>query len=55
MKSLLFYLTCYLTFSAFSLINQIVSCKYKKQQNVMPATHSNKVGTVAKQHWNVYK
>ena len=33
----------------FSLTNLIVFCKYKKQQNVTPATHSKKVGTEAKQ------
>ena len=33
----------------FSLTKLIVFCKYKKQNNVMPATHSKKVGTEAKQ------
>ena len=37
--------------SAFSPTNLIVFCKYKKQPNVTPATHSKKVGTEAKQDW----
>ena len=32
------------TFSVFSLTKQIVFFKYKKQQNMTPATHSKKVG-----------
>ena len=41
-----FYLTDESTenpFSVFLLTNLIVFCKYKKQQNVTPATHSKKL------------
>ena len=43
LNHLTFYVTDkskYKTFSVFSLTNLIVFCKFKKQQNVTPATYS---------------